>query len=108
MANLVSINLTLSQSLTQAQDKMLVIYKQLQELQVHTKTKTPATKIIALDQKTKDAKLKCYCWTHGRTRRLYHTSATCNSPKTRHQLGEIFGDKMVVSKKWCKEYKACE
>ena len=61
MANLASTNLTLSQSLTRAQEKFLVLSKQLQALQVHTKTNTPATKRTALDQKTKDAKLKCYC-----------------------------------------------
>ena len=51
MANLASINLTLSQSLTQAQETILVLSKQLQALQVHTKTKTPATKRTALDKK---------------------------------------------------------
>ena len=76
MENLPSINLTLSQSLTQAQDTILVISKQLQALQVHTKAKPSATKRTALDQKTKDAKSKCYCWTHGRTRRLDNNSAT--------------------------------
>ena len=60
MANLTSINLTLSQSLTQAQETILVLSKQLQALQVHTKAKTPSTKRTALDQKTKDTKSKCY------------------------------------------------
>ena len=76
MVNLISINLILSQSLTQSQETTLVISKQLQALQVHTKSKTPATNRKSLDQKTKNAKSKCYYWTHGRTRRLYHTSAT--------------------------------
>ena len=76
MAKLTSIKLTLLQSLTQAQEKMLVLSKQLQALQAHTKAKTPYTKRTTIDQKTKDAKSKCYCWTHGRTRRLEHTSAT--------------------------------
>ena len=70
MPNLTSINLTLSQSLTQAQETILVISKQLQALQFHTKAKILSTKRTALDQKTKDAKLKCYCWTHGRTCRF--------------------------------------
>ena len=48
MANLASINLTLSQSLTQARVTTLVLSKQLQSLQVHTKTKTSATKRTAL------------------------------------------------------------
>ena len=106
MANLTSINLTLSHSLTQSQDTILVIYKQLQAIQVHTKAKTPSTKRTTLYQKTKDAKLKCYCWTHGRTHRLDHTSATCNFPKTGHQVGATFGDNMGGSEKWCEEDKA--
>ena len=61
MANLTSINLKLSQSLTKAQETILVLSKQMQALQVHTKEKTPSTKRTTLDQKTKDDKLKCYC-----------------------------------------------
>ena len=61
MENLTSTNLTLSQSLTKAHEKFFVLSKKLKTLQVHTKTKTPATKRTALDQKTKDAKSKCYC-----------------------------------------------
>ena len=76
MANLTRINLTLSHSLNQSQETILVLSKQLQALRVHTKEKKPSTKRTTLDQKTKDAKSKCYCWTHGRTRRLDHTSAT--------------------------------
>ena len=76
MANLTTINLTLSQSLTQAQETILVLSKKLQALQFHTKAKTPSTKRTALDQKTKDDKSKCYFWTHGRTCRLDHTSTT--------------------------------
>ena len=92
MANLTSINLTLSQSLTQAQETILVLSKQLHAIQVHTKAKTPSTKRTALDQKTKDSKSKCYFWTHGRTRRLNRTNATCNFPKAGHQVGETFGE----------------
>ena len=106
MVNLTSISLTLSQSLTQEQEKILVLSKQLQALQVQTKAKTPATKRTSLDKKTKEAKLKCYCWTHGRIRRLYHTSTTCNLTKTGHQLGATFGNKMQRIEKWCEEYKA--
>ena len=62
--------------------------------------KIPYTKRTALYQKTKDAKSKCYGWTHRRTRRLDHTSATCNFPKTGHQVGATFGDKMGGSEKW--------
>ena len=93
MANLFSINLTLSQSLSQSKEKILMLSKQLQALQVHTKIKTPATKRAELYPKTKDAELKCYCWTHGRTRRLEHTSTICNLPKTGYQVGATFGDK---------------
>ena len=42
---------------------------------------TPATKRTALNKKTKNAKYECYYWTHRRTCRLDHTSATCNLPK---------------------------
>ena len=94
MVNLTSINLTLLQSLTQAQETILVISKQLQALQVHTKAKTPSTNRTTLDQKTKDSKSKCYFWTHGRTRRLDHTSATYNFPKTGHQVEATFVNKM--------------
>ena len=93
MVNLTSINLTLSQSLTQAQETILVLSKQLQALQVLTK-KTQYTKRTALDKKAKDAKSKCYCWTHGRTLRLDHASKTCNLPNTGHQVGSTFGEKM--------------
>ena len=51
MVNLTSIKLTLSQSLTQAKEKLLVLSKQLQALQVHTKAKTPYTQRTALDKK---------------------------------------------------------
>ena len=108
MANLTSINLTLSQSLTQAQETILVLSKKLQALKVHTKAETPSTMGTKIDQKTKDAKSKCYFWTHGRTRRLDHTSATCNFPKTGHQVGATFGNKMGVSEKWCEKDKARE
>ena len=60
MANLTSIKLILSQSLTQAQETILVLSKQLWDLQVHTKANIPPTKRTALDQKTKDDKSKFY------------------------------------------------
>ena len=53
MVKLTSINLTLSQSLTQSQETMLVLSKQLQALQVHTKANTSSTKRTALDKKTR-------------------------------------------------------
>ena len=61
-------------------------YHGLQAIQVHTKAKTPATNRTSLYKKTKEAKSKCYFWTHGRTRRLDNTSTTCNLPKTGHQV----------------------
>ena len=51
MENLTRINLKLFQSLTQAQETILVLSKTMQALQVQTKTKTPATKRIAPDKK---------------------------------------------------------
>ena len=51
MANLISINLTLSKSLTQAQETILVISKQLPALKFQTKTKKPATNKTVLDKK---------------------------------------------------------
>ena len=59
MANLSSINLTLSHSLTQAQETMLVISKQLQELQVQAKANTPTTEKRVLDKNTRDTKSNC-------------------------------------------------
>ena len=58
MTKITSINLTLSKRLNQAYETILVLSTQLQALQVQTKTKTPATKKTALDNKTKDAKPK--------------------------------------------------
>ena len=43
MTNLTIINLTLSKSLAQSQEKILTLYKKLQTLQVHINTKKPAT-----------------------------------------------------------------
>ena len=60
MANLTRINLTLSQILTQAQEKILVISKQLQELKTQAKANTTTIERPVPDKKTKEAKLKCY------------------------------------------------
>ena len=56
MTNLTIINLTLSQSLTQAQETILVLSKQLQALQFQTKARTPSINRTSLCNKTKDAK----------------------------------------------------
>ena len=53
MANLISIYLTLSQSLTQPQEKMLGIYKQLQALHTKAKAKTPTSERLELEKNTK-------------------------------------------------------
>ena len=73
MANLTSINLTLSQSLTQAQETILVLSKQLQALQSQSKAKKPSTKKPVFEKKTRDNKSKIYCWTHERTLSIDHT-----------------------------------
>ena len=77
MSNLTSINLTLSQILTQAQEKILVISKQLKALYTQAKAKAPTTERPVLDKKTKEDKSKCYFWIHDRTHSIDHTSATC-------------------------------
>ena len=51
MENLTSINLTLSQSINQAQETILVLSKQLQELQAQTNSKKLATEKPATDKK---------------------------------------------------------
>ena len=56
--NLTSINLTLYQSLNQSHEKVLVLTKQLQALQVQKKDKKPATEKPETDNKTKEAKLR--------------------------------------------------
>ena len=51
MSNLTSINLKLSQSITQAQETILVLSKHIQALQAHTNSKKPATEKPATDNK---------------------------------------------------------
>ena len=51
MVNLAIINLTLSQSLTQVQETILVLSEQLQVLGAQTKSKKPATDKMATDKK---------------------------------------------------------
>ena len=58
MADLTSINLTISQILTQAQETILVLYKKLQAIRVQTKAKKPETEIPATKNNTKEAQLK--------------------------------------------------
>ena len=52
MVNLICINLTLSQSLMQAQDTIVVLSKQIQALQTQAKVKTPTSEIPVLDKNT--------------------------------------------------------
>ena len=61
MANLTIINLTLSQILTQSQETILVLSKQIQSLQTQSKEKTPTTERPVLYNNTKEDKSKCYC-----------------------------------------------
>ena len=58
MVNLICINLTLSQSLMQAQDTIVVLSKQLQALQTQEKEKNPTSEISVLYNKTKETKYK--------------------------------------------------
>ena len=64
ISNLTSINLTLSQILTQAQEKMLVLSKKLQTLQSHMNSKKPVTEKLATEKKksqqVKDLLLKSW------------------------------------------------
>ena len=75
MVNFNSINLILSQSLMQSQEKILELPKQLQALQAKENKKKPTTEKPVLDKNIRDNKLKCYCWIHGRTYSIDHTSA---------------------------------
>ena len=77
MVNLTRINLTLSQSLNQAQETILVPSKQLKSLKANINAKKTATEIPATDKKTRGKNSKGYYWTHGRTHSLDQTSATC-------------------------------
>ena len=102
MANLKSINLKLSQSLTQAQEPVLVLSKQLQELQAHTNAKKPATEKPATDTKTRDNKYKNYFQTYGRIRSLDHTIPIYCYPKKGYQVGATLENKMGGSVSYCK------
>ena len=75
-ANITRINTTLYQSLTQAQEAILVLSKQLKTLQAQIKTEKPETK-----KKHYRNKSNIYCWTHIRTRSLDHAIQTCRFPK---------------------------
>ena len=94
MANLNSVNLTLSQSLTQAQETVLVLSKQLQALQDQSNSKKPTTDQPVMYKKTRDKKLKSYCCTHGSTCILDHTSPSYRYPKIGHQLGATLENMM--------------
>ena len=59
MTNLTIINLILSQSLTQAQETIMVLSNQLHSLQTQANAKTPTIKRPVLDKNTKVDKLKC-------------------------------------------------
>ena len=61
MENTTSINLTLFQILTQAQEIMLVLYKHLQALQAQMTSKIPATEKPETDKNQYLNKPKIYC-----------------------------------------------
>ena len=75
MDKITSIKLTLSKSLTKAQEEILVLSKQLHALQSQAKANTPTTERLVLDNKSRDTKSKRYCWNNERTRSLDHTRA---------------------------------
>ena len=56
MEKLTSINLTLYQILNQSKETILVLSKQLQELQAQADAKTPTTEKTVLDKKTTETK----------------------------------------------------
>ena len=87
MSNHTRINLTLSQSLTQAQEAILLLFEQLQTLQAHMNSKKSVTEKPATENKNSLNKSKRYFWTRVRTHNIYHTSPTCNWKKELHQVG---------------------
>ena len=88
MENLTTISLILSHSLTQAQESILALSKNLNTLQSQMNTKKPKTGKPSTYKKKRYNKSKNYCWAHGRTRNHDHTSSTQNHPKEGHQVGE--------------------
>ena len=96
------INLSLSHSLAQAQETIVMLSKKLQALQAHSKANKPTTEKPLLKKKTRDNKSKSYLWTHGSTRILDHNIPTCQYPKTVHQLVTTLENKMGGIDKWCK------
>ena len=46
-----------------------------------------------------------YCWTHGITSNLQHTSATCTRPKQGHKKEATYENKMGGSEEVCKPRK---
>ena len=94
MSILTRIDLTISQSLTQSQETLLVITKQLQLLQAHTSSNKPSTEKLETDKKQHLNKSKSYCWTHGRIRNIYHTILTCPYPNKGHHFGKIMENRM--------------
>ena len=102
MSNLISINLTLYHSLTQSQEKTLVLSKQINTLQAQSKSNKPTTYKPVLINNKRDNKSKMYCWNHGRTYSIYHTRPSFQYPKTGHQVGVILDNKIVVRENWYK------
>ena len=99
MANLTSINLTLSKSLTHPQEKILSLSKNMQTLQAHMNTKKPAT-----DNNKREKKSNNYFWNHVITCNKNQTRPMYNKPKERQQVVVTLENRIGVSVKWCKEY----
>ena len=77
MANLTIINITLSQSLTQAQDTIMMLSNQLQALEAQSKAKKQTTKKLVLDKKKGEIYPKNYFQNHRSNRSLEHTRPIC-------------------------------
>ena len=101
--NLNIIDLTLSQIQTQAQEKILVLYKQVEVLQTHANAKIPTSERPVMDKKTKETKSKCYFCTHKSTLSLDHTRVKFWFPKIWRQVEATLGDKMSGIKKFKEE-----
>ena len=104
MKNLTSINMTLSHSLNQEQEKSLVLSKKIQALQTHTNPKIPATEKPATHNKQYTEKSKSCLCNHGSTRSLDHTRQPCRYNKKGHQLGATLENRIGRSDKWYKEH----
>ena len=103
MENLISINLKISQSLTQSQEAILVHSKQLQTIQAQMNSNKQATEKPETHENKSINNSKIYFWTHGSTQNINHTIPTCNQPKDGHQVEATLDNSIGGSDKYCKE-----